>query len=222
LPQAVAHAAEPAQPPYVEVSGAAEAQVAPDTALLDLGVATRADTAAAAAQQNAKSMKTVLDAVRGALGPEAQIGTGTYSLRTEYASSRDGTPPRVTGYVATNLVRLQTRELERVGELIDLAAKAGSNQVQRIAFTLSDPSSAHRQALRDAVLDARADAETIAAALGAKLGGVQSVIEQESAPVRPFMHDAVMARAAEAAATPIEPGMLTLHARVLVRTQLLY
>lgn len=216
------HAADTSRPPYVEVSGEAEARMAPDTALLDFGVATRADTAAAAAQQNATRMQAVLEAVRKALGPDADIGTGTYSLRAEYATSRDGTPPRVTGYVATNVVRLETGELNRLGELIDLATQAGANQVQRIAFTLSDPSAARRRALRDAVLDANAEAEAIATALGAKLGTVQSVVEQESEPIRPFMHDAVMARAAEGVSTPIEPGMVTLRARVVVRVQLLH
>lgn len=216
-----AAAVEAPQPPYVEVTGEAEVQAAPDTALLDFGVVSRAETAAAAAQQNAAAMQAVLDAVRKALGPNAEIGTGTYSLRADYATPRDSTAPRISGYIATNVVRLRTDALGRLGELIDVATKAGANQVQRIAFTLSDPSGAQRRALREAVLDANAEAEAIAAALGAKVGSVQSVTEQDSGPVRPFMQDAMMARAAEAA-TPIEPGVLTLRARVLVRAHLLY
>ncbi len=47
------------------------------------------------------------------------------------------------------------------------------------------------------------------------------MIEQETGPIRPFMQDAVMARA-EAAATPIEPGMISVRARVLARIQLLH
>jgi uncharacterized protein YggE len=207
--------------PYIEVTGEAEAKVAPDTAQLDFGVTTRADTAAEAAQQNAVRMKAVLDAVRKALGSWAQIGTGTYSLRPEHDSPRDGAPPRVTGYTASNGVRLETRELARVGQFIDIATQAGANQVQRIAFTLSDPTEPRRRALRDAVRDAQAEAGAIAEALGAKLGPIQSVIEQETGPIRPFMQDAVMARA-EAAATPIEPGMISVRARVLARIQLLH
>jgi uncharacterized protein YggE len=218
-------AAEPVQAasgaPFIEVTGEAEAKVAPDTAQLDFGVTTRADTAAEAAQQNAARMKAVLDAVRKALGSGAQIGTGTYSLRAEHNAPRDGTPPRVTGYTASNVVRLETRELARVGQFIDIAAQAGANQVQRMVFTLSDPTAPRRRALQDAVRDARAEGEAIAAALGAKLGPIQSVIEQETGPIRPFMQDAVMARA-EAAATPIEPGMISVRARVLARIQLLH
>ena len=217
--QAAAHPETPSAP-YIEVTGEAEARVAPDTALLDFGVTTRAETAAAAVQQNAARMQAVLAAVRKAVGAEAQIGTGTYSLRAEYSPQpREATPPRVIGYVAANVVRLETRELKRLGELIDVAAQAGANQVQRIAFTLSDPTEPRQRALRDAVLDAQAEAQSIAGALKASLGPVQSVTEQDSGSVRPFMQDAVMARA-EAASTPIEPGTIAVRARVLLRVQI--
>jgi uncharacterized protein YggE len=212
-------AAAPVPAPYIEVTGEAEVKVAPDAAQLDFGVTTRADNAAAAARQNATRMKAVLDAVREALGPQAQIGTGAYSLRAEHNSPRDGTPAQVVGYSASNTVRLETRELARLGELIDIATQAGANQVQRIVFTLSDPAAARRRALGDAVADAQAEVQAIATALGATLGSIQSAIEQEMGPIRPYMQDAMMARA-EAAATPIEPGMISVRSRVLLRIEI--
>ena len=215
ISSAPAAAADAPPPPYIEVGGNAEVKVAPDLARLEFGVTTRAESAATAARDNAARMKRVLEAVRNALGAGAQIGTGTYQLRGEYSAPRDGTPPRVTGYVASNIVRLETRELARVGELVDIATQAGANQVQRIAFDLADASAARRRALREAVLDARAQAQAIAAALDAPLGPVQSVVEQEVGPIRPYMQDAMMARAE--AATPIEPGMISVRARVVLR-----
>lgn len=205
--------------PYIEVSAEAESRAVPDVAVLEFGVVTRAETAAAAAQQNAGRMKAVLAAVRQAIGPKAQIGTGTYALRTEYAQTRDGSEPRIVGYVASNIVRLETEDLSRLGEVIDVAIKAGSNQVQRISFALSDPASARRSALRDAVLQAQSDAEAMAAALKVQLGPVLSVTNLDSGPVRPFMQDAMVARAAMAT-TPIEPGQVSVRARVTLRVQI--
>jgi uncharacterized protein YggE len=213
------NAAAPASAPYIEVTGEAEVKVAPDAAELHFGVTTRADNAAAAAQQNATRMKAVLDAVRKALGPQAQIGTGAYSLRAEHSSPRDGTPAKVIGYSASNTVRLETRELARLGELIDIATQAGANQVQRVVFTLSDPAAARRRALGEAVAEAQAEAQAIAAALGATLGPVQAATEQDMGPIRPYMQEAMMARA-EAAATPIEPGMISVRSRVLLRIEI--
>lgn len=204
---------------YIEVSAEAEARALPDLAVLELGVVTRAENAAAAAQQNAGRMKTVLAAVRQAIGPQAQVGTGTYSLRTEYAQNRDGTEPRIVAYVASNIVRLETAEMSRLGEVIDVAIKAGANQVQRISFGLSDPAGVRRNALRDATLQAQADAETMAAALKLKLGAVLSLSNQDAGPVRPYTQDAMVARAAMAQ-TPIEPGQVSVRARVTLRVQI--
>jgi uncharacterized protein YggE len=204
--------------PYIEVSAEAEARAAPDLAVLEFGVVTRAESAAAAAQQNAGRMKSVLAAVRQAVGAQGQIGTGTYSLRTEYAQNRDGGEPRIVGYVASNIVRLETADMARLGEVIDVAIKAGANQVQRISFGLSDPAAARRNALRDAVLQAQSDAEVMASALKAKLGPVLSVTNQDSGPVRPFAQEP-MARAA-LASTPIEPGQVSVRARVTLRVQI--
>jgi uncharacterized protein YggE len=211
-----AAAAESAPGPFIEVTAEAETRATPDLAYLDFGVMTRADTAASAAQQNAQRMKAVLAAVRAALGPNAQIGTGMYNVRAEYSQNREGGEPRVIGYVATNVVRLETAELARIGEVIDAALKAGANQVQRIAFGLSDPATPRRSALRDAVARAQAEAEAIASALKATLGPVQSVIDQDMGPVRPLAQEGMLMRA-QAAATPIEPGVVNVRARVVLR-----
>ncbi len=206
-----------APPPYIEVTAEAETRVAPDRAHLDFGVMTRADTGGNAAQQNAARMKAVLSAVRGALGTESQIGTGTYNVRAEYSQSREGGEPRIIGYVATNIVRLETPELGRIGELIDIAIKAGANQVQRIAFGLSDTAAPRRNALREAVLKAQSEAEAIAAALKLTLGPVQSITDQEAGPIRPYAQDAVLMRAQAGATTPVEPGVVNVRARVVMR-----
>lgn len=214
--RAAASDAVPTVLPHVEVSAESEARATPDIAMLEFGVVTRAESASAAAQQNAGRMKAVLAAVRQAVGPQAQVGTGSYSLRTEYAQNRDGGEPRIAGYVASNIVRLETTEMSRLGEVIDAAIKAGSNQVQRISFGLSDPAAARRNALRDAVLKAQTDAETMASTLKVQLGPVILVSNQDSGPVRPFVQEAMGARAA-LGATPIEPGQVSVRARVTLR-----
>jgi uncharacterized protein len=204
---------------YIEVTAEAETKTAPDLAILDFGVVTRAETAAAAAQQNSARMKSVLAAVRQSIGPQSRIGTGTYSLRAEYASNREGGEPRIVAYVASNIVYLETADMPRLGEVIDVAIKAGSNQVQRIAFALSDPATARRSALREAVLQARSDAEAIASALNVKLGPVQSISNQDMGPVRPFMQEAMVVRA-PVSTTPVEPGQVSVRARVVMRMQI--
>jgi len=193
-----------------------EVEVAPDLAVLDFGVVTQATTAAAAASQNSERMEAMLAAVRKALGPKARLSTGTYALRGNYTTPRDGSEPRIAGYTATNVMQLKTAELARLGEVIDIAVWAGANQVQRIAFTLSDPAAAHHLALRDAVLKARSEAEVIAAALGVRIGTFHSLVEQDVGQVRPLMRNAMVGQAQSASVTPVEPGLIQVRARVVL------
>jgi uncharacterized protein len=215
-------AAETRALPAIEVSGRGLVEAPPDLALLDFGVMTRAPTAEAAARENSIRMDAAVAAVRKALGPKAQIRTGSYALRPEHVFPREGGVPKVTGYVATNVMQLRTPELARLGEIIDLAIKAGANQVQRVAFTLSDQSGAQRQALEQAVVQARSKAHSIAAALGLKLGPIHTIVEHELGDVRPLMLDAAVARAEVAPVTPLEPGLIEVRARVALSILLVH
>ena len=210
-----AAAGEAREPGTIEVTAESQVEAQPDLAILEFGVVTQAPTAAAAAQRNTEQMDAALGALRKTLGANVRLTTGTYSLRPNYSSSRDGTAPKVTGYTATNVIQLKTQELARLGPIIDVVVQAGANYVQRITFTLSDEAVPHATALRNAVLKARAEAETIAAALGLTIVGVHSVTEQDLGPVRPLMRSA-MAQAETAAATPIEAGTIQIRARVVL------
>ncbi|MES2562915.1 MAG: SIMPL domain-containing protein [Pseudomonadota bacterium] len=206
------------RPPLIEVTGDAQVEIPADLAVLDFGVATQAPSAAVAARQNSERMEAVLAAVRKRLGADARITTGSYTLQTNYTSPRDGSPPKVIGYTASNIVQLKTRALTRVGETIDVAIEAGANQVQRIVFTLSDDTTARRDALRLAVARARDKTQTIASALGVKAGAVYSLIEQEVGGVRPLMRQAAAMSIESAAQTPVEPGQIEVRARVVLTT----
>jgi uncharacterized protein len=215
-----AWAADSPAKPSIEVTAEARVEAPPDLALLDFGVVTQAETAAAASAENAKRMEAVLAAARKVTGKDARITTGNYAIRPVYAPQREPGSPRITGYEVTNVLHLRTTALARVSEVIDAAVRAGANQVQRLAFTLAGDEAAQREALRNAVAKARGDAEIIAAALGAKLGAIQSVIEQEVGIVRPLARQAFAAAPESAAATPIEPGQVEIRARVVLRAEI--
>jgi uncharacterized protein YggE len=217
------HAAEMPLSNAIEVTAEARVEVAADLALLDFGVVTQAESAAAASAENAKRMEAVLSGVRKVIGKDARISTGNYAIRPLYApQQREPGSPRITGYEASNVLHLRTGALPRVSEIIDAAVRAGANQVQRLAFTVADDEAAQREALRNAVVKARGDAQAIAAALGVKLGAIQSVIEQETGTVRPLARQAFAAAADSAAATPIEPGQVEVRARVVLRTEIVH
>jgi uncharacterized protein YggE len=213
------HAAELRPPNTIEVTAEAQVEVPADLALLDVGVVTQAETAAAASSENARRMEAVLGAVRKVMGKDARVSTGAYVIRPVYSPAREGGTPRITGYAVSNVVHLRSGALARVGDAVDAAVRAGANQVQRLAFTLADDESPRREALRAAVLKARERTQAIAAALGVKLGSVHSVVEQDVGMVRPLRQ--AMAMSAESVpATPVEPGQVEVRARVVLTTEI--
>jgi uncharacterized protein YggE len=181
-----------------------------------VGVQSRATTAAAAASDNARRQKAILDTLRAlGLGSD-QLSTVNYNVSPEmaYPTTGSGTP-RVTGYTVTNTVRADLRRLDDVARAIDAALAKGANEVSSLQFYSSKADSARRAALAAAVADARMDAETLAKAAGGTLGALLELSTTE-APIRPIVAmRAPMAAMAEK--TPIEPGQQTVSATVTAR-----
>ena len=217
-----AAAQEPAErptPPSIRVSGEATVTVQPDQARIDIGVTTQAQTAQVAAANNAQRVETVLAELRRALGAGAEIKTVSYSLNPDYRYPKEGGKPTITGYTATNVVRVTLNELTRIGQAIDAATQSGANQIQRLQFTLKDEQAAQSQALRAAAVKAKAQAGALAQALGLKIGRVLSVVEGGMG-VQPIMRDVMIARAEAAASTPVEPGAIEVRAIVTLTVEI--
>ncbi|HVF39844.1 MAG TPA: SIMPL domain-containing protein, partial [Gemmatimonadaceae bacterium] len=104
----------------ISVGARGEVKVSPDRAAIQISVQTRAVTAAAAASENARKQKAVIDALR-ALGLAASdISTINYNVYPEqrYEPNRE---PTVVGYNVTNTVLVELKTLTMVGPVIDAA-----------------------------------------------------------------------------------------------------
>jgi uncharacterized protein YggE len=197
--------------PTVRAAGEAVVYAKPDEAKIDIGVFTQAPTAQLAASQNAAKLQAALDRLRGMLGPKSDIRTISYSVNPNYEFGGGGR--KLNGYNAVNTVRVTTDDLAGLGKLIDAATAAGANEVQRIEFTLKDETPVRAEALRKATVEARANAEAMAGALGLKLGRLVSLEQGSPQTIRPMAMAAETARVA-AAPTPIEAGVIEVHASV--------
>ncbi len=152
----------------------------PDVMRLDVGAVTIGRTAREATNANNAVAERLLAAVR-ALGVERRdVQTSSLSVEPQMDSDkadREGRAPRITGYVAKNMLELRIRDLARAPELIDALFEAGANSVDGPTFTLSDPRPAQREARRKAVAAAREQAETYADALGMRIVRVLQLSE---------------------------------------------
>ena len=200
-------------PPHIRTTGEATVTARPDRAMIDVGVVTQAATSQAAVTQNAQKLEATLARLRQLLGAGADIKTISYSVTPNYQYPREGGQPTITGYTATNIVRVTLDDLTKVGNVIDTATQGGANQIHNLRFTLKDESTVKAQALREAAVKARASAQALASALDMTVVRVLSVVEAGS-PVIPI-RDVAFAKA-EGASTPIEPGTIEVNASVTI------
>lgn len=206
----------------LNVNGVGTVQRQPDRAVIMVAVESRAVTAQEAAAANARKMDAVFAALRKVGIVPPNVSTVSYALQPEYREPdpRSATPntPRVVGYVALNMVRVQVDSILRVGAIIDATVGAGANRIENLSFELKDMESARLEALKLAVQKARAEAEVVAAAAGQKLGEPQSINSSSSwMPMANYRMRGEVAMAAQAGPpTPVEAGSLSVTANVSI------
>ncbi len=209
----------PEQPRHEIVTmGEGEVRIVPDRATIIIGVQSRAATAAAAAADNARRQRGVIDTLKALGVPANLISTVGYSVYPESRFDKDTQQNRIVAYVVNNNVRAELHRLDLVGPAIDAGLAKGANQVNSLQFTVSNADEVRRTALAQAVTNARADAEAIARAAGGRLGDLIQVTTM-SAPRPMFEAFSGMRNMAAAAPapTPVEPGEATVSANVTVR-----
>jgi uncharacterized protein len=199
----------------VTVTGQASISVAPDTAVIRIGVSSHGKTAEEASNINAKTMTEVMAAIKAAGIAEGDIQTSRLSLQPQYDPNKNGTA-HLLGFQVTNQLTVKIHDIDRLPSLLDSAIKAGANEMSGIEFMVSAQSKLLDEARDEAIVDAHRKAELYAHAAGAKLGHVVSIVE-EGAPSQPRTFEAMRTGAG---AVPVAPGERRLQAVVTVSYEL--
>jgi uncharacterized protein YggE len=186
-----------------------------------VGVQTRATTAAAAAAENARRQRAIIDTLKSLGIPSDLISTSNYSVYPEMRQDpRPNAEPTVIGYSVNNTVRVEIRRIDQVGPIIDAVIFRGANVVNSLSFYASNTDEPRRKAMAEAVVRARLDAEVLARAAGGTLG---QLLDLSSAGFnqgpRPMAFAGAMVRQSADAPTPISPGEQQLQVSVVGRWQ---
>jgi uncharacterized protein len=198
----------------ITVTGHGMVAVAPDTALIRIGVTTQGKTAHDASAANAKQMTKVINTIEQSGIAKKDIQTSQLSLQPQY-DSKGGTN-RLLGFQVTNRVTVRIRKIADLPTVLDKAIAAGANEMSGIEFQVSEENKLLDQARADAIADAHRKAELYAKAADAKVGKVAAITEQGSSPPpREFK-----AMRASAGAVPVAPGEQILQATVTVSYEL--
>jgi len=226
VPAAIADDPADTDARLIHVSGSGTIKTVPDRCDISFSVVTKNSDVRAAQKENSRKMDLVMNVLRdpakGNLTP-AEIGTSSYSISEVY--SPDDALKAKFGentviYEVSNTISVDTSQMDRIGDLIDLAVTNGANGVSSLQFTLSKEktSELRTRALAIAAEKARADADAVMQAMGQTLGPVHEITVDEvyTPPVFYNQDIRTAAYAGAAPSTPIEPGSIDVTAKVSV------
>jgi uncharacterized protein YggE len=184
----------------ITVHGTGSSSVSPDRASVQMSIVARSATVNAAQEAAAAVTAKVLD-MSSKLGIDRErIDTTGSSVRPDYRWNREREEQELRGYVAQRQIRVDIRDLEKLGALIEGAVEAGVNQVSPPQLDSGKRRDSYREALDAAAKDAQANAAQLAKSLGAKLGDVLRITTvSQPAPPMPMMRMA-MAESVESSA----------------------
>jgi uncharacterized protein YggE len=195
----------------MRVVGYATITAAPDIATSQLGVQTFATEVEPAVAENNRKTQAIIDALIREGIAEKDIQTSQFSIYPQ-RNYEDNKPEEIIGYQVNNTLSVVMRDLEAVGEVLQSAIDAGTNNISGVTFSLDDPEPLRKDARIQAIKDARDRAESMAEAAGIKLGDVISL--NELTYPGPITVRADYDKAAAEAAVPIQPGELELTVQI--------
>jgi uncharacterized protein YggE len=193
-------------PAVLALSAEGEVAVAPDIAVLQMGVSAQATTGAEAIRLNRERMNAALTTLKASGVAAKDIQTAGFSLNPQYVYDANK-PPRLTGYLASNTVSAVVRDIARAGAVIDAVTASGANQINGISFDIADRRKAEDEARRLAVKALQDKAELYAAATGLHILRLTRLSEGGGYVPAPMPQRVyAMAKMADQAPTSVEPG----------------
>ena len=205
----------PPQEPVVITSGEGIVHAVPDRAWITVGAESRAPNAREAQRRNTEAMTPVLEKLKAAGIPADAIRTIAFDVQYEWEYVNNRRVGR--GYVARNTVEVRVDNVDRVGDLLEIAAGSGATSLGGIRFDLKDRAKLEREALRLAVADARTKADAAASGAGRSIDRIIRIDEGGASgpvpPPRPMLREALQADVASAA-PPISAGQTEIRAHV--------
>jgi len=217
---------EHVDPSTLTVSARGAIHLSPDTAIVNFSVETAGETFEQVVGENRDRMQRVMNVILGLGIPEERIQTTSFDVTPKYAPPPrrrpnepiKHEPPKILGYTARNGLKVEVRNLDKVGAVADRALKAGANHFNGIQWIVRDQHPVYLQALAQAAKKDKEKARTLAQSLDVQLVELLTVQEGGAhvpAPRRSFAKASMlMADGAAESSVPMSPGEIKVEAQV--------
>lgn len=202
------------------VTGQGKTMVAPDIAILRVGIEVQEATVAEAQLEAVEAMNNVMEALVSSGMEEKDIQTQYFKIRQVTRYDEINKESVVVGYRVTNTVNAKIRDIDETGAVVDSVAAAGGDytRIDSIDFSIDNPSDYYDELRQQAVEDAKNKAGQLASLTGVTLGEPIYISEgtQPSVPIYRaggISYDNAMA----IPETPISPGEMEIGLSIQVR-----
>jgi len=165
------------EPRLITVTGEAEVQVAPNQAILTLGVETWDKDVGIAKTQNDESVKRIFALAKKHNVPSGSIRIDSMSIEPRY-KDRDVREDFI-GYCVRKTLVLTVRDLSRFDDLVNSVLDTGANYVYGVQFRTTKLREYRDQARALALRAAKEKAKNMAKELGQKVGRPYTIVEEQ-------------------------------------------
>lgn len=208
----------------ITVSGNYEKEYMPDKAELYLEIKTEAKTADEAKTKNAETSKNVMDGLLTQVDKE-DISTSSYYMN-ELIDWSSGSSVK-KGYYVSNVLKVDVKDFDKIGKIIDSAIGNGATSVQTVnfGFTKDTENEYQKEVLGEAAKAAKTKAEVLAESMGFKLGKIVSIGESNYYYNPRAVYDSAVMMKGNAGQmafeeTSVTPGKMTIYATVSATYQI--
>ncbi len=174
----------------ITVSAVGEVYTKPDLALVTFSVVNEAKTVSKAMEENKEKMNAVINFAKDQGVEDKDLKTISFNIspRYEWHEPSEITPysqrKRVlVGYEVRQSLQVKIRDFEKIGDIIEGATNAGSNQVGNLQFTIDKQDEIKKEAREQAIEKAKAKAKELASQLGVNLVRITNFNESAQFPV---------------------------------------
>lgn len=190
------------------VQGEGSVQAKPDVVVLTIGIRTENESVQQAQTDNATESKQLLSAWKTLGIPDNNIETLSYTITPQYTVVSEKSV--LTGYRIEHLYKITVLNVQKAGEVYEVAVANGANITGGLQFLVSHPNTYYEKALVLAVQNAQEKARTIASTYNMNINLIPtSLIEEPMRLPRQFV-----AYSGIQASPPIQSGELEITANV--------
>lgn len=194
---------------YITSSGEGTINVSPDIAYVSIAISTTGETSKAASEENKQNTAKIIKDLEDFGIKNTDIETEYYNVYPKYSYTDN--EEKFLGYNVTHGMRVTVRDINKVSDVLDIAANSGVTSSTDVSFDVENKDKYYEQALNIAIKNAVSKGTAMANAVGVDEVVIESMYESSTyrygVSSSNIMYDSVKS-------SQVQPGSISIYASV--------